>query len=153
MEQETFVVHSEQETRDVAKKFSESIVPGDIIWMVGDVGTGKTTFVRALMQEYGLQNQVSSPTFSLSNVYHAPLFDFYHYDLYRLQDIGLLRHEIEDVKFEPRAVLLIEWPDISSSFIDATKIIEFNRMKEHESWRRILISDKSTILKVEKNDE
>ncbi len=142
MNEEVHIVHNEQETERIAQVFAQSIVAGDIIWFIGDVGAGKTSFIRSLVHFFSPQADVSSPTFTLEQQYMSDQFIFYHYDFYRLADIGLARHEIEEKVAESNAVLLIEWPEISTEFLDATKTIVFERMREGESWRRITIKHK-----------
>lgn len=143
MHKSIHIVHNESETADVAEAIAPDLRPGDIIWLVGDVGSGKTTFVRALLKAFGLSGEVSSPTFTLSHIYETKELDFYHYDLYRLSDLGLIEYELKEIIAQPRAVLLVEWPHISSEHLSATKTIIFKRMVEGKSWRKIVVSSNS----------
>lgn len=89
---------------------SETISPW--IFLKGDIGSGKTTFVRGLLACWGITEGVSSPTFSLIHHYPHPEKTIYHVDLYRLRSaeegetIGLY-----DL-FQPHAIVLVEWPEI-----------------------------------------
>lgn len=82
---------------------------GEIIELISDLGGGKTTLVRGLARGAGSTDHVSSPTFTISKVYKTPDFDIYHFDFYRLGDVGIIEHELKDVLSDPRSVLIVEW--------------------------------------------
>ena len=107
---------SEKKTEEFAIKFIEKIKPGNIVFLYGDIGVGKTTFIRYLIngfqKKYNLETtEVTSPTFNLLNEYEINNIKINHYDLFRIKTI-------EDVKnlglFEDNAnsITLIEWPQI-----------------------------------------
>ena len=102
---------SEEETAAVARTLSERLVPGDVVLLSGDLGAGKTAFVRGLAQGLEIDpDHVSSPTFTLVHEYRGDGLTLYHADLYRLQraatdDLGLEEIGVKD------GVLAIEWPD------------------------------------------
>jgi tRNA threonylcarbamoyladenosine biosynthesis protein TsaE len=107
---ERVTTRSEQETVDFARSFAARLHPGSVVLLVGDLGAGKTTFVRGLALGLGLDpDAVSSPTFTLIQEYrgHPSL---YHVDLYRLQGA-----EVEDLGLEELAagdaVVAIEWAE------------------------------------------
>lgn len=83
-----------------------------MIALVSDLGGGKTTFVRGLASGAGSPDRVSSPSFTLTNVYQAPLLTLQHFDFYRLQAPGLLRDELAEVIADPLNVVIIEWAAI-----------------------------------------
>jgi len=107
---------SEKKTEEFAIKFLEKIKPGNIVFLYGDIGVGKTTFIRYLIngfqKKYNLETtEVTSPTFNLLNEYEINNIKINHYDLFRIKTI-------EEVKnlglFEDNAnsITLIEWPQI-----------------------------------------
>ena len=102
---------SEQETATVAKTLAEELRAGDILLLSGNLGAGKTAFVRGLAEGLGIDpREVSSPTFTLVHEYRGGRLTLYHVDLYRLDraatdDLGLEELGIRD------GVLAIEWPD------------------------------------------
>ncbi len=107
---ETVITRSEQETVDFARRFAARLHAGSVVLLVGDLGAGKTTFVRGLALGLGLDpDAVSSPTFTLIQEYrgHPSL---YHVDLYRLQGA-----EVDDLGLEELAagdaVVAIEWAE------------------------------------------
>jgi tRNA threonylcarbamoyladenosine biosynthesis protein TsaE len=107
----THLARSEQATHDVARQIAAMLRAGDVLLLSGDLGSGKTTFVRGLAEGLGIDPaDVSSPTFTLVHEYRGGRLTLYHADLYRLQraatdDLGLEELGIED------GVLAIEWPD------------------------------------------
>lgn len=83
-----------------------------MIELVSDLGGGKTTFVRGLARGMGSDDRVSSPTFTLSNVYKGRQLTLNHFDFYRLSEPGIMREELAEVLADPEAVTVIEWADI-----------------------------------------
>ena len=102
---------SEDETLAVARDLAARLKPGDIVRLSGDLGAGKTTFVRGLAVGLGIDpDAVSSPTFTLVHEYRGGRLALYHADLYRLdnattEDLGLEEERVAG------GVLAIEWPD------------------------------------------
>ncbi|HZM61631.1 MAG TPA: tRNA (adenosine(37)-N6)-threonylcarbamoyltransferase complex ATPase subunit type 1 TsaE [Vicinamibacterales bacterium] len=105
------MTHSEDETMAVARQVAASLSAGDVLLLSGDLGAGKTAFVRGLAQGLGInEDEVSSPTFTLVHEYRGGRLTLYHVDLYRLDraatdDLGLDELGVAD------GVLAIEWPD------------------------------------------
>ena len=108
---ESRVTRSEDETADLARELAAALNAGDVILLSGNLGAGKTAFVRGLASGLGLDPEdVSSPTFTLVHEYRGGRLTLYHADLYRLEriateDIGLEEMGVAD------GVLAIEWPD------------------------------------------
>jgi len=105
----------EVKTAEIAKNFSKIIKKGDVVFFHGEIGVGKTTFIRYFVNHLQLNNrlnptEVTSPTFNLVNEYDVGVFIIQHYDLYRLinsdetKNIGLLENQKE-------ILTLIEWPE------------------------------------------
>ena len=96
-------------TQHLAACIGSQLRGGEIIELSGDVGAGKTTFIKALVEAAGSTDQVSSPTFTVRNVYASPSITLYHYDFYRLDDYEIVRHELAETLEEKRVVVLMEW--------------------------------------------
>ena len=105
----------EVKTAELAKNFSKILKKGDVIFFHGEIGVGKTTFIRHLINCFQVKNhlnltEVTSPTFNLVNEYDVGVLTIQHYDLYRLtnshetKNIGLLENQKE-------FLTLIEWPE------------------------------------------
>lgn len=97
-------------TEKLAKSIASLLRPSDVLTLHGDLGSGKTTFARALLRELGIQGEVPSPTFTLVQIYKTARFPVYHFDLYRLKDAS----ELEELGFDDAltsGVTVIEWPE------------------------------------------
>lgn len=105
------LTHSPEETAKIADKVASRLLPGDVILLKGELGAGKTTFVRALIQALcGPETEVPSPTFTLVQTYETSQFLLWHFDLYRLKH----PEEIFELGIEEAyegGVSLIEWPE------------------------------------------
>jgi tRNA threonylcarbamoyladenosine biosynthesis protein TsaE len=105
------VTTSEAETAAVARRLASKLAPGAVLLLSGNLGAGKTAFVRGLAEGLGVDPaEVSSPTFTLVHEYRGGRLTIYHVDLYRLEKRGT-----EDLGLEELAaaagVLAVEWPD------------------------------------------
>ncbi len=105
-------VSDENQTREIAREFADALKPGDVVLLTGNLGAGKTFFVKSVLADFGVEN-VNSPTFAIVNEYASGKMKFYHFDFYRinreyeLYDIG-----IEDYLSDETAVTFIEWADL-----------------------------------------
>ena len=109
-------ISSKKKTEELAKKFQEKIKLGDVIFLHGEIGVGKTTFVRYLINHFQKINnleltEVTSPTFNILNEYKINDIRINHYDLYRLKDL----RELADLNLfgnNQNLITVIEWPEI-----------------------------------------
>lgn len=94
----------------IAEQFSHQIKPGDVIYLEGDLGAGKTTFTQFLLKVCGVKGHVKSPTYTLYEPYETDELQFIHMDLYRLSDPEELYFMgVEDL-VDGRNIILVEWP-------------------------------------------
>ncbi|MBQ7632949.1 MAG: tRNA (adenosine(37)-N6)-threonylcarbamoyltransferase complex ATPase subunit type 1 TsaE [Alphaproteobacteria bacterium] len=108
--QNVFYSESEQETAEIAKRLSAITKKGDIWALRGTLGMGKSVFARAFIQQLTNAKEVPSPTFTLVQMYVAPEFDIYHYDLYRLKRADeIFELGVEEAFYS--GVSLVEWPE------------------------------------------
>jgi len=132
----------EVKTAELAKNFSRILKKGDVVFFHGEIGVGKTTFIRHLINCLQVKNninptEVTSPTFNLINEYDLGIFTIQHYDLYRLtssnetKNIGLLENQ-------KKTLTLIEWPEKIDNKID-NKIDLFFEYGENMNKRFLLI--------------
>ena len=104
------ICNTEKDTQNLAEAFSLIAKRGDVFALFGTLGAGKSTFSRYFIQKLTHAKEVPSPTFTLVQTYEAPLFEIYHYDMYRLKKPEeAYELDIEEAFYN--AVTLIEWPD------------------------------------------
>jgi tRNA threonylcarbamoyladenosine biosynthesis protein TsaE len=107
----TLITQSEQETAAAGRDLARTLAAGSVVLLFGDLGAGKTAFVRGLAEGLGIDpDNVSSPTFTLIQEYRGGRLTLFHADLYRLND----PREVEDLGLEELAengVLAVEWAD------------------------------------------
>lgn len=118
----TVVTHGVEETDDLGRKLGKALRGGEVIELISDLGGGKTTFTRGLVAGAGSKDHVSSPTFTISNVYASPQFTITHFDFYRLGEAGLIEHELEDVLGEPDQVIIVEWSDVVAHVLPKNRL-------------------------------
>jgi tRNA threonylcarbamoyladenosine biosynthesis protein TsaE len=133
------ITRSEDETAALARKVAMDLRAGDVLLLSGNLGAGKTAFVRGLAEGLGINgNAVSSPTFTLVHEYRGGRFTLYHVDLYRLdraatEDLGLEEMGVAD------GVLAIEWPDRLSHEIAGARLLTIETLDD--TTRRITCAD------------
>lgn len=104
---------------------------GEVIELVSDLGGGKTTLTRGLAQGFGSDDQVASPTFTISRVYTAGDRAMHHFDFYRLGESGLIAHELQDLLGDPQVVIIVEWGGVVAEVMPASTVhIEITKTPE-----------------------
>ncbi|MCQ2493981.1 MAG: tRNA (adenosine(37)-N6)-threonylcarbamoyltransferase complex ATPase subunit type 1 TsaE [Lachnospiraceae bacterium] len=109
MEYETF---SPEETFAIGERFGQQAKPGQVLALTGDLGVGKTLFTQGLAKGLGIDGPVSSPTFTIVQVYENGRLPFYHFDVYRIAD----PEEMDEIGFDDyvygEGICLIEWAEL-----------------------------------------
>tara|TARA_B100000131_G_scaffold316692_2_gene357239 strand:- start:117 stop:533 length:417 start_codon:yes stop_codon:yes gene_type:complete len=132
------ITSSPKESMDLGFKFSKEISPGDIYALKGDLASGKTTFIKGVLEGFGYKDEVTSPTFTFINEYHASQ-KIIHVDCYR-EDSLEKWHEIGILDYfnNQNNIILIEWADIIESILPIdVKWIYFEHISEDK--RKIII--------------
>ena len=130
-----------EDTQFLAQRLAEKIMIGSVITLVGNLGTGKTTFTQGFAKAIGVNERVGSPTFKLVSEYKGKDHYLYHIDAYRLEGVNdFLKIGGEEYLRPERGVTLIEWADIISEIFDDEIIsIKFSRIKGNSNSRKIEI--------------
>ncbi len=118
------IIKNEFETSKFAKKLAATLVAGDIIALVGDLGTGKTTLTKYIAKELWINEEITSPTFTIVQEYKSGKLPLYHFDVYRLADAQEMYELGYEEYFFGDGVCVIEWADVISEIIpENAKII------------------------------
>lgn len=116
------IVKNEQEMLEFGRDFVGRVRVGVVIELIGDVGAGKTTFVRGLADGLGIKEQVTSPSFTISKAYAMPEGgELIHYDFYRLQDPGIMVEDLKD-SINENNIVIIEWGESVAGVLPEDRI-------------------------------
>lgn len=136
---QTFISRSEAQTEAVGEQFAKNLADGTVVAMYGDLGAGKTAFVRGMARGMGLTCRVSSPTFTIVNEYCGER-ELIHFDMYRLNDSD----ELFDIGWEDYlargAVCAVEWSEkVDDAFCGDETVVRIEKLGDTE--RKITIEE------------
>lgn len=147
MKKEIYESYKTEDTFLLGQKLGERTKPGDIYCLNGDLGTGKTVFTKGFAHGMGISEPVSSPTFTIVQIYEDGRIPLYHYDVYRIEDIS----EMDEIGYEDyfygKGVCLIEWADIIKELLPDNRVeilIEKDLSKGFD-YRMITVSSENNI--------
>lgn len=107
------IIHNEEETRAFGLDLAEKLEPGNVLALIGDLGTGKTTLTKSIAKGLGIESHIVSPTFNIVKEYREGRLPLFHFDVYRLADSDeMLDIGAEEYFYEKGGVCIIEWADI-----------------------------------------
>lgn len=132
-----------EETFRLGKKLAENASAGQVFTLTGDLGVGKTVFTQGFAKGLGIEEIVSSPTFTIVQVYESGRLPFYHFDVYRIGDI----EEMEEIGFDDyvlgEGVSLIEWADLIGEILPKhrTEVTIEKDLQQGFDYRKITIKE------------
>ena len=136
-----FISHSENDTIKFAEDFATKLNNHSIIILSGDLGSGKTKFTEGLLKHFGLETEISSPTFTIVNEYDTKDFKIYHFDLYRLSDIDEF-YAIGGEEYLQNGICIFEWGEMIEEILPTSYIkISFSRDTENTDLRILRIEE------------
>ena len=144
------ISNSIEETLKIGKKFASFLKKGTIVVLTGELGSGKTKFVEGFLEFFGLQNEISSPTFNIVNEYLTDKENIYHFDVYRLEDSDEFYSIGGEVYFE-NGICLIEWGELIKNVLPKDYIhitISKNSSNENQRIFEFEVTDNSKYLEV-----
>ena len=137
-----YISNSESQTINFALKLSKKVKLGTVIALIGNLGSGKTTFTKGFAKGLNIKEHVGSPTFKIVSEYEGKHFNLYHIDSYRLNNSNdFLKIGGEEFLNQETGVTIIEWADLIKDILPKNTItINFSRLN-HENSRRIEIQN------------
>ena len=132
---------SPEETYELGKKIGQQARPGQVYTLTGDLGVGKTVFTQGVAAGLGITEPVSSPTFTIVQIYEEGRLPFYHFDVYRIGDIEEMEEIGYDDYFFGEGICLIEWAELIEEILPKDRIsitIEKN-LEQGFDYRRITV--------------
>lgn len=132
-----------EDTFALGKRLGENAKPGDVYTLVGDLGVGKTVFTQGLAEGLGIEEPVSSPTFTIVQVYEEGRLPLYHFDVYRIGDVS----EMDEIGYEDyfygEGVCLIEWADLITEILPEryTRICIEKDLEKGFDYRKITVTE------------
>ena len=134
-----FISKNENDTKAFAKKFAKLLNKNDVVVLTGELGSGKTKFVEGFLSNFGLENEISSPTFTIVNEYKNVNTTIYHFDVYRLEDSSEF-YEIGGEEYFEKGTCLIEWGELIEDALPKNYIhITFEKDDKDENIRLLNI--------------
>ncbi len=133
-----FISKSREETLDIAKDFAKNLSVGDIVLLNGDLGAGKTVFVKGVTEYFSSGKAVAvSPTFLIVNVYETSP-EIYHFDLYRIDDVEELDAIGAEEYLFGNGISFVEWPERAGGYFPNSAIkVEIKKINDNERLIRI----------------
>jgi tRNA threonylcarbamoyladenosine biosynthesis protein TsaE len=133
-----FQIKSLQSLQNIAGLIAQNLKPGDVLCLKGDLGVGKTTLTKCLINHLSdTYIEVNSPTFNLLHLYDSKVGKIWHFDLYRLKNM----EEVYELGIEEALndIAIIEWPELIESILPKSKIDILLEFDEHETQRKVII--------------
>ena len=135
-----FISHNENETLSFGKKLASFLKKGDILVLTGELGSGKTKLTEGILTYYGLEDEISSPTFTIVNEYVKDNARIFHFDVYRLEDSSEF-YAIGGEEYFENGICIIEWGEIIQDALPKDYIhIQFERNNVDENTRILNIT-------------
>ena len=119
----TIKLKNADEMKTFGKTISELLGGGEIIELIGDIGSGKTTLVKGIAAGLGVNEYVQSPSFTINRVYKGrDNLTLSHYDFYRLDNAGIMAQELQEVIGDPNTITIIEWAGVVNNMLPSDRL-------------------------------
>ena len=135
--------NSEKETWELGVRLAQQAQPGSVFSLIGDLGVGKTVLTKGMAAGLGITEPVSSPTFTIVQVYDEGRIPFYHFDVYRIADPEEMEEIGDEVYFFGDGVCLVEWANLIEELMPehTVKITIEKDLQKGFDYRRITVED------------
>lgn len=138
-----FISNNENETKAIGQNIASKLNKGDIVILSGDLGSGKTKFTEGFLSFFGLEDEISSPTFTIVNEYSKNDINIYHFDVYRLEDIDEF-YAIGGQEYFDNGICIIEWGEILEPILPKYVKINISKDDNNLNKRYITVDFKNT---------
>ena len=135
-----FISNNEDETKAIGFNLASKLNKKDIVILTGDLGSGKTKFTEGFLSYFGLEDEISSPTFTIVNEYSKNDINIYHFDVYRLEDLDEF-YAIGGTDYFDNGICLIEWGELIETILSKYIKINISKDSENENIRYITIEN------------
>ena len=126
--------------KEFGRTIGAALRGGEVLELIGDVGTGKTTLTKGLAEGLAISEPVQSPTFTISRVYAArDGLHLHHYDFYRLGEAGIMAEDVNEVMHDPAAVTVIEWSGAVSDVLPTDRL-QISIQATDENERNVMVN-------------
>jgi tRNA threonylcarbamoyladenosine biosynthesis protein TsaE len=132
------VTSSPEETEALAAELARRLEAGDVVTVAGELGSGKTTFVRGACEALGVRERVTSPTYTIGHRYHADGVEVSHLDLYRFRGVSAAEWGDLEPYFEG-AIAFVEWPEAGEGVLPAARFSV--RLRHAHAGRSVAIDE------------
>lgn len=139
MENTEIITASAEETQSFASRLAKELKPGDVLCLRGGLGAGKTAFTQGLARGLGVSEYVTSPTFTIVNVYESGSMPLYHFDVYRIADSDEMYEIGYDEYIYGEGVSVIEWPQLIEDILPEERYDVIIEKLDDENGRKIKI--------------
>jgi tRNA threonylcarbamoyladenosine biosynthesis protein TsaE len=119
----TITIKNEEDTRAFGLDLAYKLKPGDVVALIGDLGTGKTTLTKSIAEGLGIVDMITSPTFTIVQEYTSGRLPLYHFDVYRLCDLEEMYELGYEEYFFGQGACVIEWADLIMEIIPKDAIV------------------------------
>ncbi len=116
-------LNNEEDTRSLGLEIADALEPGDVVALIGDLGTGKTALTKYIAEGLGIKEEISSPTFTIVKEYRSGRLPLYHFDVYRLGSGEELLDIGAEEMLEGDGACVIEWADIVADVLPADSLV------------------------------
>ena len=140
VQEQIVYIKNEHDTEEFGMKLASSLEPGDIVALIGDLGTGKTTLTKYIAKGLGVTENIDSPTFNIVKEHKSGIIPLFHFDVYRLSSGDELLDIGADEYFYSDGVCIIEWADIVADVVPETAkviLIEYGEKQGERVYRCI----------------
>lgn len=103
------IIKTAEELEKIGEQIGQNLKSPIVVELIGDVGAGKTTLTKGIAKGLGIEDEITSPSFTISKRYKNDNIELVHYDFYRLEDPGLMAEDLEETLNDPNTITVIEW--------------------------------------------